>query len=251
MSPIAENLSRVHDAIATACRKAARSREDVRLMAVSKTHPVELLLEAAAAGQRLFGENRVQEFAEKAEALSTYTDGNALDVHLIGHLQSNKSGVAGEIFSAVDTLDSLKLAERLNSAAQRLGRSLPVLIEIKLSWEKTKEGLAPDSPELSRLLERLPDLHTHLPLHGLMTVAPIADDPAVARACFRQLRELRERLARQYPRLRFDELSMGMSGDFEDAVAEGSTTVRLGTAIFGARPKHGDMRVSGVLRPRT
>ncbi len=239
---IAENLARVHDAIAAACRKAGRPREEVRLMAVSKTHPVELLLEAAAAGHRLFGENRVQEFAAKAEALPDYQigpnpDAQTLDVHLIGHLQSNKSSAAAEVFSAIDTLDSLKLAERLHSTAQRLGRSLPVLIEIKLSREETKEGLTPDSPELARLLERFPDLQTHLPLQGLMTVAPIAADPAVARACFRELRALRERLARQHPKLRFDELSMGMSGDFEVAIAEGSTTIRIGTAIFGARPK--------------
>ncbi len=247
MSTIAENLSRVRDAVSTACRQAGRSREDVRLMAVSKTHPVELLLEAAAAGQRLFGENRVQEFAEKSQALAEAgyeTTGrnlaeapNALAVHLIGHLQSNKSGTAAEVFSGIDTVDSLKLAERLHGTAQRLGHVLPVLLEIKLSPEDTKEGLTPDAPELRALLERLPDLANHLPLRGLMTVAPISDDPAVARACFRQLRELREKLARQYSRLSFQELSMGMSGDFQSAIEEGSTTVRVGTAIFGARPK--------------
>ena len=243
---IAQNLDRVREVIVTACRKAGRPPDEVKLMAVSKTHPVEFLLEAAAAGQRLFGENRVQEFAAKAQSLAAADfhigptpNPQTLDVHLIGHLQSNKSGVAAETFSAVDTLDSLKLAERLHSMAQRLGRPLPVLVEIKLSREETKEGLMPDSPELSSLLERLPDLHAHLPLQGLMTVAPIADDPAVARACFRELRDLRARFARKYPRLCFDELSMGMSGDFEEAVAEGSTTIRIGTAIFGARPKLG------------
>ncbi len=252
MSSVAENLSRVHDAIATACRKAGRSRETVRLMAVSKTHPVELLLEAAAAGHRLFGENRVQEFTEKSEALArtayridgsalapaaTTPPGEPLAVHLIGHLQSNKAARAAEVFSAIDTVDSLRLAERLHAGAKQLGRSLPVLLEIKLSAEETKEGLAPDAPELQQLLERLPDLAVHLPLRGLMTIAPIADDPAIARACFRQLHELRDRLAQQHPQLSFEELSMGMSGDFEAAIEEGSTTVRIGTAIFGARPK--------------
>ncbi len=208
-------------------------------MAVSKTHAVELLLEAAAAGHRLFGENRVQEFAAKAPRLAQagYSGDRALAVHLIGHLQSNKSSAAAEVFSAVDTVDSLRLAERLHDAARRLNRALPILLEIKLSPEETKEGLPPDALELAQLLERLPDLHAHLPLRGLMTVAPISGDPAVACNCFRQLRELRERLARQHPRLCFDELSMGMSGDFQAAIAEGSTTIRVGTAIFGARPR--------------
>ena len=247
---ISENLHRVEEAVSSACRKAGRARAEVKLMAVSKTHPVELLLEAAAAGQRLFGENRVQEFSEKSQAISATQyrvgglpgvseSGNStlLSVHLIGHLQSNKAARATEIFSAVDTLDSLRLAERLHDGARRLGRTLPVLLEVKLSPEETKEGLAPGAPELASLLERLPDLADHLPLRGLMTVAPISDDPAVARNCFSQLRVLRERLAQLHPRLCFDELSMCMSSDFEAALEEGSTTVRIGTAIFGARPR--------------
>jgi pyridoxal phosphate enzyme (YggS family) len=191
----------------------------------------------------------VQEFSEKSARLadSPYsialspaaTDPAALSVHLIGHLQSNKSARAAEIFSSVDTVDSLKLAERLAEAARRLGRSLPVLLEIKLSDEETKEGLAPGSPELEALLDRLPELAPHVALRGLMTVAPISSDPAVAEACFQQLAELRNTLARQQPRLCFDELSMGMSGDFEAAIAAGSTLIRVGTAIFGARPKPG------------
>ena len=222
-------------------------------MAVSKMKPVELLQEAAAAGQQLFGENRVQEFGEKFAALAAAgvsverhgqtskpcgsQQPTGLAVHLIGHLQSNKAARAAEVFSAIDTLDSLRLAERLYEGAKRLGRSLPVLLEIKLSPEETKEGLLPESRELALLLERLPDLSEHLPLGGLMTVAPIADDPEVARRCFCALRELRDQLAQAHPKLRFDELSMGMSKDFEAAIAEGSTTVRIGTAIFGTRPK--------------
>ena len=160
----------------------------------------------------------------------------SLTVHLIGHLQSNKAARAAEIFSAIDTLDSLRLAERLNEACARLNRILPVLIEIKLSPEESKEGLAPDDPALADLLTRLPDL-AHLRLQGLMTVPPISEDPQVARACFRALRGLRDRLAQQHARLSFDELSMGMSGDFAAAIEEGSTTIRIGTALFGARPK--------------
>ncbi len=247
MSAVADNLLRMENAIASACREAGRSRSDVRLVAVSKTHPVELLLEAAAAGQRFFGENRVQEFAEKTRSLlaAGYAVAGAgasaslppLEVHLIGHLQSNKAARAAELFSAIDTVDSPKLAERLYEAARRAGRKLPILLEIKLSAEESKEGLVPGAPELAHLLERLPDLADHLPLAGLMTVAPISDDPELARNCFRQLRLLREGFAQKHPRLCFDELSMGMSGDFEAAIAEGSTTIRIGTAIFGARPK--------------
>ncbi len=214
-------------------------------MAVSKVHPVEALIEAAEAGLTLYGENRVQEFQGKAAALRvrgySVESGDAagrLHVHLIGHLQSNKAARAAEIFSEIDTLDSVRLAERLNQACAVLHRTLPVLIEIKLSPEDSKEGLAPDDPELPSLLNRLlglPNLH----LRGLMTVPALAEDPEVARACFRELRILRDRLAQEHPRLSFDELSMGMSGDFAVAIEEGSTVIRIGTALFGARPKPG------------
>ena len=249
MASIAENLARIEDSISAACRHAGRAREEVELMAVSKTHPVEYLIEAARAGHTLFGENRVQEFSAKSAALEpagysvqlhladpSARIAQALEVHLIGHLQSNKAARAAELFTSVDTLDSLRLAERLNEAAERTARSLPVLIEIKLSHEPSKEGLAPESPELAALLERLPDL-SGLKARGLMTVAPISEDPQVARACFRELRLLRDSLAQRHPRLSLPVLSMGMSGDFAAAIEEGSTQVRLGTAIFGARPK--------------
>ncbi len=212
-------------------------------MAVSKVHPVEALIEAAEAGLTLFGENRVQEFQQKSADLANRgyaVEGAAsegkLNVHLIGHLQSTKAARAAETFSAIDTLDSMRLAERLNDACTALSRTLPVLIEIKLSPEESKEGLAPEDPALAELLHRLPDL-AHLRMQGLMTVPPIADDPDVARTCFRTLQELRNRLAREHPRLAFDELSMGMSGDFAAAIEEGSTTIRIGTALFGTRPK--------------
>jgi pyridoxal phosphate enzyme (YggS family) len=234
MSAIADNLNRVNDAIATACRKAGRSPDAVRLMAVSKTHPVEYLLGAVGAGHRLFGENRVQEFSEKSSHLIGM---QGVEVHLIGHLQTNKTARAAEIFQGIDTVDSLRVAQRLHTAAKAADRVLPVLLEIKLSPEEAKEGLPPDSAELESLLQHLANLHDHLPLRGLMTVAPIAQDPTVARDCFRQLRELRDTLAARHSGLNFEELSMGMSGDFEAAIAEGSTVVRIGTAIFGARPK--------------
>jgi pyridoxal phosphate enzyme (YggS family) len=247
MPSIAENLARVQDSIAAACRLAGRPRDEVELMAVSKTHPVDYLIEAARSGQVLFGENRVQEFAGKSTALaaaefpvelhpSQAGPAPALSVNLIGHLQSNKAARAAELFTSVDTLDSRKLAERLNEAAAARARVLPVLIEIKLSHEPSKEGLAPASAELAALLERLPDLSSLAP-RGLMTVAPIDENPAVARACFRELRLLRDTLAQRHPRLALTVLSMGMSGDFDAAIEEGSTQVRIGTAIFGARPR--------------
>jgi pyridoxal phosphate enzyme (YggS family) len=156
-------------------------------------------------------------------------------VHLIGHLQSNKAARAAELFDAVDSLDSLRLAERLNEAAGKLGKRIPVLIEVKLSPEETKAGLEPDSAAAAELLERLPDLE-HLHAQGLMTIAPwgVADD--VTRECFRSLRGWRDRWAAAHPRLNLRVLSMGMSGDFELAIAEGATRVRIGTALFGKRP---------------
>jgi pyridoxal phosphate enzyme (YggS family) len=224
----------VEEQIEAACRRAGRPRGEVRLMAVSKTHPVAAMVEAMEAGVTLFGENRVQEFERKSAELDAMGAAEKVEVHLIGHLQSNKAAKAAQIFSAVDTVDSLRLAERLNEAAARAGSVLPVLLEIKLSGEEAKTGLAPDGAELRELLERAPEL-AHVRVRGLMTVAPLDENPQTARDCFRRLRELRDALARSYPRLDFSELSMGMSGDFEIGIEEGSTLVRIGTALFGAR----------------
>lgn len=210
-------------------------------MAVSKTYPASTVIEAAELGLRLFGENRVQEFGAKAEELQGWraTGSNAaadepIRVHLIGHLQSNKALRAAELFDAVDSLDSLRLAERLNEAAAKRGKRLPVLIEVKLSHEETKAGLDPASSEAAQLLERLPHLE-HLHTQGLMTIAPwgVAED--VTRACFRGLRMWQGRWAAAHPRLSLDVLSMGMSGDFALAIEEGATRIRVGTALFGKR----------------
>jgi hypothetical protein len=231
---IAENLAHVEDQITAACRRAGRARSEVKLMAVSKMHPASLIAEAAAAGLTLFGENRVQEFQQKKPELA----GLSIQVHLIGHLQSNKSAKAAEIFDSVDSVDSLRLAERLNDAAQKLNRTLPILLEIKLSHEESKAGLDPqaDPRALPEMLEQLPDLQ-HLELRGLMTVPPWSENPETARPYFAELRGMRDRLAAEHPRLNFSELSMGMSGDFEVAIEEGSTCIRVGTALFGRRPK--------------
>jgi pyridoxal phosphate enzyme (YggS family) len=222
---IAENLARLHNEIADAAARANRSPSDIALMAVSKMHPTEAILEAIAAGQRLFGENRVQEFASKAAALPA-----GCAIHLIGPLQNNKTAKAAELFEAVDTLDSLKTAERLNSAAAALGKTLSVLIEVKLSSEDTKHGIAPE--DLPMLLAALAPL-SHLSVDGLMTVPPFTEDPELARPYFQHLRLLRDENLAQYPTL--TQLSMGMSNDFRVAIEEGSTTIRVGTAIFGKR----------------
>jgi hypothetical protein len=241
MTTLEENLARLEEAIAASCRAAGRARGEIELMAVSKTRPAEVLEEAAELGLRLFGENRVQEFAAKASALASRRalGSNAAEdapvlVNLIGHLQSNKAARAVELFDGIDSVDSLKLAERLNDAASKSAKRLPVLIEVKVSAEETKAGVEPESDEAARLLERLPDL-TSLAMRGLMTIAQwgVAED--VTRACFSSLREWRDRWAREHARLNFDVLSMGMSGDFRLAIAEGATRIRVGTALFGRR----------------
>lgn len=228
---IAENLFEIRERIALAARRAGRDPKEIALMAVSKTHPASAIVEAIAAGQRLFGENRVQEFAGKHdEVLAASSEGK---FHLIGHLQSNKAAKAAEIFDAVDSVDSLKLAERLNDAATKLNKKLDVLIEINVGGEEAKSGVDPKSDELMRLLEAQGRL-ANLEIRGCMTVPPFTDDPEGARPYFRQLRELRDKL-RVSSGLALSELSMGMSHDFEVAVEEGSTCVRVGTAIFGSR----------------
>jgi hypothetical protein len=235
---IASNLERLQNEIADACARAHRASGSVALMAVSKMHPAEAILEAHAAGQQLFGENRIQEWQTKRTALANLFDptrspspaANSILIHLIGPLQNNKTSRAAEIFDAIDTLDSLKTAERLNAAAQALGKTLRVLVEVKLSHEETKHGLAPE--QLADLLTALKPL-PHLEVRGLMTVPPFGEDPETARPYFQQLRRVRDENLAICPTL--TELSMGMSNDFAVAIEEGSTTVRLGTAIFGKR----------------
>jgi PLP dependent protein len=228
----AENLAVVRERIAAAARRAGRSPSEIALMAVSKTQPVDLIREAYAAGQRLFGENRVQEFSGKAPLLQDLEDA---DWHLIGHLQTNKAVKAAELFHAVDSIDSLKLAQKLDAAARNAGMKLDVLIEVNVGGEAAKSGVVSASQELDDLLAAAPRLEA-LIFRGLMTVPPFTDDPEGARPYFRKLRELRDEIARRkLPAVAMDQLSMGMSHDFEVAIAEGSTCVRVGTAIFGVR----------------
>lgn len=203
-------------------------------MAVTKTHPPEHIREAYEAGIKLFGENRVQEFAGKAEALR---DLKNAEWHMIGHLQSNKAAKAAELFGAVQSVDSLRLAQRLNAAAQELGKKPTVLVEINVGGEAAKSGIAIGSEELQEILQAAPGLE-HLEFRGLMTVPTFTEDPEQARPYFRKLCQLRDAIAsRKLPAVRMDVLSMGMSHDFEVAIEEGSTCVRVGTAIFGERPR--------------
>jgi pyridoxal phosphate enzyme (YggS family) len=229
---IADNVARVRERIAVACARAGRSPNDVHLMAVSKTHPASAICEAYGAGITLFGENRVQEFAEKHAEVA----GIGAEFHLIGHLQSNKAAKAAELFEAVDSVDSLKLLERLNSAAEKLGKKLAIFLEVNVGGEEAKSGFAPDSDELRTLLTKASDF-PHLQIRGLMTIPPHTEDPNGARPYFQMIRQLRDRLAKQFPQMDLHELSMGMSHDYEVAIEEGSTCVRVGTAIFGERPK--------------
>ena len=231
-----KNLEQMEEKIAAACRKAGRARGEVELMAVSKTHPAAAIEQAEALGLALFGENRVQEFAAKSAEIAPLRQRAAapVRVHLIGHLQSNKAQRAVELFDGIDSVDSLRLAERLNEAAGKLNKRLPILLEVKLSPEETKAGLDPDSAEAAQLLERLPELG-NLQTRGLMTVAPLGVTEAETRACFHSLQRWRERWTAAYPRLSLETLSMGMSGDFALAIEEGATRIRVGTALFGAR----------------
>jgi pyridoxal phosphate enzyme (YggS family) len=226
---VAERLFRVLEAIESAAERAGRAGA-VQLVAVSKTVPVDSIAQAYTAGQRVFGENRVQEGMDKISALrETAPD---LRWHLIGHLQTNKAKAAAESFDVIESVDSFRLAERLDERAGLAGRRLPVLFEVNVAGEASKSGFSPG--ELTGLWPVLFDL-PHLDPRGLMTVAPLASDPETVRPVFRRLRELRDEIRVASGKSGFSELSMGMSGDFATAIEEGATIVRLGRAIFGER----------------
>ena len=232
---IAENLERVRAEIAEACAKAGRNAADVKLMAVSKTWGPPAVAEAFRAGQRLFGENRVQEWEHKRTDLHTLLgeDVGQIEMHLIGNLQSNKTSKAAWVFSAVDAVDSMKVARRLHDVCDQVGKVLPILIEVKLSEEESKQGIGEYA-----LMALLRNIHDDLPgveVRGLMMVPPYTDDPEEARPYFKRLRELRDEAVATIEGMSLPELSMGMSHDFAVAIEEGSTCVRIGSAIFGVR----------------
>ncbi len=224
---IAQNLAAIRARMDAAAHSVGRQPGEVNLVAVSKRNPPQAVATALAAGQVDFGENYVQEAAAKIPAL-----GPGPRWHLIGHLQTNKARQAAQLFSVIQTLDSLKLAQALDRQAGELGKRLTVLIQVSLAGEAQKSGLEPTQvPALAQAVAALP----HLDLRGLMTMPPFFDDPEAARPFFARLRQLAQTLAPELPPQAMSQLSMGMSGDFEIAIQEGATLVRVGTAIFGAR----------------
>lgn len=228
MERIAEHIAALQSRIRGACERSGRNPEQVRLVAVSKTRPATDVDAAAAAGQLIFGENYVQELVAKVVAVS-----RPVEWHLIGHLQSNKVRQIAGLVSMIHSVDRASLAEEINRQWGRLGAVCPVLVQVNVAGEASKSGTtADDALALVRRVAQLP----HLQVRGLMTMPPFFDDPEGARPYFRALRQLSERIRQEaIPRVEMHELSMGMSGDFEVAIEEGATLVRIGTAIFGER----------------
>jgi PLP dependent protein len=229
------NLAAVRARIAGACARAGRDPQAVRLLPVSKTASGERIRNAYAAGCRMLGENKVQEAHRKWQSLSDLPD---LRWSIIGHLQTNKAKTVARFASEFQALDSLRVAEALDRRLQECGRALDVLVQVNTSGEASKSGLPPD--EVAALVTALPAFSS-LRVRGLMTLAALSDDVAQVRACFGRLRAMRDRLRQSAPDgIAMDDLSMGMSGDFEIAIEEGSTIVRVGQAIFGPRdPRRG------------
>jgi hypothetical protein len=236
MSTIKENLLRVMERIEKAARKAGRNPQEIKLVAVSKTVEAARIREAIEAGVSILGENYVQEAQEKIEEIGRpacterFGEGRPVSWHFIGHLQSNKAKYAVRLFDMVHSLDSIPLAEELNRRAEQADRVIKVMIEVNLSKEATKFGT--DEEMLLNLARRIQNLK-HLSLEGLMTMPPYFDSAEMSRPYYIALRELKERMVKEG--IPMKELSMGMSNDFEIAIEEGATYVRVGTAIFGPR----------------
>jgi len=227
---VAENLERLLQSMAEAALRADRQPEEITLVGVSKTQPAEAVVEAISAGLVHFGENRVQEAAEKIPLVKRSTDGKPSLFHMVGHLQSNKAGSALGLFDSIDSIDSVHLAQALSRRVQLEGRAdLAVRLEIYVGDDPRRPGLRPDQlVEAAGQIVELPGLR----VEGLMTVAPLGGD---AQAAFAQVRALKHRLAETFPRVHFGVLSMGMSNDYVLAIQEGSTEIRIGTALFGPR----------------
>jgi len=229
MSLIAENLAKVKERIKAAARRGGRSPEKIRLVAVSKTVDPERIRQAVEAGVESLGENYVQEAQKKIEDL-----GHQVAWHFIGHLQTNKARVAVRLFDFIHSVDSLKLAAELSRAALQQKKILPVLFQVNLGGERTKFGA--EEKEVFRLLEQVSSL-AGISIRGLMTMPPFFEDPEMSRPYFQALKNLGGEIdRRKIPGISMEELSMGMSNDFEVAIEEGATLVRVGTAIFGPRP---------------
>lgn len=227
---LTDAISTIYKRISHAAMRVGRNPEEVKLIAVTKTVTVFQIKETIDAGLRTFGENRVQEAKAKIEELSADSTMPSVSWHLIGHLQKNKAKHAVQLFDLVHSLDSAELAEELNSQAEKIDKVQEVLVEVKLSHEETKQGVVKaELPELLKMVQTM----KHLRLRGLMTIPPFFEHPEAARPFFRELRELRDEA--DSAGYHVPELSMGMSNDFEVAIEEGATMVRIGTAIFGER----------------
>jgi pyridoxal phosphate enzyme (YggS family) len=228
-----ENASNILKKISHAAMRAGRSPDEIKLIAVTKTVGIETIKEAIDAGLRIFGENRVQEAQKKISLLTAHC--SLIQWHLIGHLQKNKAKYAVQLFDLIHSVDSVWLAEELNKQAEKIGKIQRILIQVKLSEEETKHGVL--ERDLVPLLEKIKSLR-NLKLEGLMTMPPFFDKPEEARPYFRRLREIRDNInSLGITHYALRELSMGMSNDFEVAIEEGATMVRIGTAIFGERGK--------------
>lgn len=225
---IGQNVARVREELAAACARAGRLPEEVTLMAVSKFHGAQCIAEAFNAGVRVFGESRVQEARFKAPKLP-----EGCELHLIGHLQRNKAKDAAQLFHTCQSIDRAETAQALSRHLLDTGRTMRVLLEMNTSAEASKFGVH-SYDELRRLLDAVLELPA-LEIRGFMTIGPLTDNEREVRDAFSALRGAAERLRDAYPALSLNELSMGMSGDFSWAIAEGSTMVRIGTAIFGPR----------------
>ncbi len=229
-SDVIENFRRVHDRIETAAAKCGRAPDEILLLAISKTFAVETISVAIATGQRRFGENRVQEAEAKIRDLAAVP---GLEWHLVGHLQSNKAHRAAQLFDLIHSVDSAKIATKLSQSCHELGKCVSVLVQVDLGKESTKTGA--DPTEIRSLMEAISALEG-ITVNGLMTIPPYFDDPEAARPYFAALRKLRDALESEQPGcLGKGHLSMGMSHDFEVAIQEGATIVRVGTALFGER----------------
>jgi PLP dependent protein len=239
---IARNLKEVNERIENAATRAGRDPSEITLIAVSKTFSAAAVLAANRVGVQNFGENRVEEASEKIPQFDQLclADHSAIQApnitwHMIGHLQSRKAKQAAELFGFIQSIDSISLASKLDQSAAALGKLIPILIEVNISGEASKYGLTPE-PRASFIttVGQILDL-PHLDVQGLMTVAPIVDQPDQARPYFRSLRVLRDELRVRFPERTWPHLSMGMTSDFQAAIAEGATIIRIGRAIFGER----------------
>src|SRR5581483_3705497 len=232
---IAENRGRVRAQIETAARRAGRSPDEITLVAVSKTFPVEAILEAWRAGAREIGENRVEEASEKIPAVNRQLPDGKIRWHLIGHLQRRKARNAIALFDLVQSVDTLRLAETMNRHAAAAGKQVPILLQVNIGNDPQKFGFVPEPrAAFLREVEKITAL-PNLRVRGLMTIGPLVAAAEQARPFFRALRLLRDELARQFPNAEWQELSMGMTDDYAVAIEEGATIVRIGRAIFGQR----------------